>query len=129
MSCASTPDSSVHHITTLAHGAAAGSCDKVGHEKEFDMMKFASFLAAIGVAVTFAAPSASFAQTRPADTTPVTGMKPDRVTAPRYFREAMQKREAVKRQKRADCRAKAKAEKVSLWKRPAYVKRCVTQPS
>ena len=39
----------------------------------------------------------------------------------------MQKREAVKRQKRAECRAKAKVEKVSLVKRPAYVKNCVTQ--
>jgi hypothetical protein len=39
----------------------------------------------------------------------------------------MQKREAVKRQRRADCRARAKAEKVSLMKRPAYVKKCVTR--
>jgi hypothetical protein len=93
------------------------------------MMKCASFLAAIGVAATLAVPLASFAQTPTADTAPVTGMKPDRVTAPRGFREAMQKREAVKRQKRADCRAKAKAEKVSLLKRPAYVKSCVAQSS
>ena len=90
-------------------------------------MKCASFLAAIGVAVMLAVPSESFAQTPTADTAPLTGMKPDRVTAPRGFREAMQKREAVKRQKRAECRAKAKAEKVSLLKRPAYVKSCVAQ--
>lgn len=89
-------------------------------------MKCASFLAAIGVALTLAVPPKSFAQTPAADTAPVTGMKPDRVTAPRALREAMQKREAVKRQKRADCRAKAKVEKVPLWKRPAYVKSCVT---
>ena len=90
------------------------------------MMKCASFLAAIGMAVTLIVPPQGFAQTPTADTAPVTGMKPDRVTAPRAMREAMQKREAVKRQKRADCRAKAKAEKVSLWKRPAYVKSCTT---
>jgi len=29
------------------------------------------------------------------------------------------------RAKRAECRANAKAEKVPLFKRPAYVKRCV----
>ena len=92
-------------------------------------MKCASFLAVISVAVMLAGPPESFAQTPTADTAPVTGMKPDRVTAPRGFREAMQKREAVKRQKRADCRAKAKAEKVSLMKRPAYVKSCVIQSS
>ena len=90
-------------------------------------MKCALFLAALGVAVMLAVPSESFAQTSK-DTAPVTGMKPDRVTAPRWLREGMQKREAVKRQKRAECRAKAKAEKVPLWKRPAYVKSCTTQP-
>ena len=92
------------------------------------MMKCVSFLAAIGVALTLAVPPESFAQTSK-DAAPVTGMKPDRVTAPLALREAMQKREAVKRQKRADCRAKAKAEKVALWKRPAYVKRCLTEPN
>jgi hypothetical protein len=86
-------------------------------------MRCALFLAALGVAAMLAVPSESFAQTSK-DTAPVTGMKPDRVTAPRWLREGMQKREAVKRQKRAECRAKAKAEKVPLWKRPAYVKRC-----
>jgi hypothetical protein len=93
------------------------------------MMKCASFLVAISVAMSLAVPPESFAQTPATDTstTPVTGMKPDRTTAPLAFREAMQKREAVKRQKRADCRAKAKAEKVSLLKRPAYVKSCVTE--
>jgi len=93
------------------------------------MMKCTSFLAAIGVALTLAVPPESFAQTPAADMAPVTGMKPDRVTAPRGMREAMQKREAVKRKNRAECRAKAKAEKVSLWKRPAYVKSCMTQPN
>jgi len=57
------------------------------------MMKCAWFLAAIGVAVTLAVAPESFAQTL--DTAAVTGMKPDRVTAPRALREAMHKREAV----------------------------------
>ena len=56
-------------------------------------------------------------------------MKPDRTTAPTGVRESMQDKEAVKRQKRAECRAKAKAEKVSLVKRPAYVKKCMAQPA
>ena len=36
-------------------------------------------------------------------------------------------RDAALRAKRAECRAKAKAEKVSLFKRPAYVKTCMSQ--
>ena len=91
------------------------------------MTKCAPFLVAISVAMLLAILPESFAQTPTIDTAPVTGIKPDRTTAPRAVREAMQKREAVKRQKRADCRAKAKAEKISLIKRPAYVKRCVAQ--
>jgi len=92
-------------------------------------MKYASFLVAISLAATLAVASESVAQTPSSDssTRAVTGMKPDRVTAPRALREAMQKREAVKRQRRADCRAKARAEKVSLIKRPAYVKSCMAQ--
>ena len=95
------------------------------------MMKYASVLVAAGLAFMLAVASESVAQTSTSNssTGPVTGMKPDRVTAPRYFREAMQKREAVKRQKRHDCRVKARAEKVSLLKRPAYVKNCVAQSS
>jgi hypothetical protein len=47
-------------------------------------MKRASFVLAISVAVAFAVPVSpgSLAQTRTPDTSPVTGMKPDRVTAP-----------------------------------------------
>ena len=59
-------------------------------------------------------------------TAPVTGMKPDRTTAPAGLREKMRSKEAVLRKKRAECRANARAEKVPLFKRPAYVKRCVT---
>jgi hypothetical protein len=95
---------------------------------EFDM-KRASFLVAASLAAMLAVPAVGLAQTPTTNspTAPVTGMKPDRTTAPTGVREAMQKREAVKRQKRTDCRAKAKAEKVSLMKRPAYVKKCVAQ--
>ena len=87
-------------------------------------MKRALFAAAVVVTISFAAAPQSFAQAANPDTAPVTGMKPDRVTAPRWMRERMKSREAEKRQKRAECRAQAKAEKVPLWKRPAYVKGC-----
>jgi hypothetical protein len=91
-------------------------------------MKRAALLGAICLALLCAVPLPGFAQMANPDTAPVTGMKPDRTTAPRLFREAMQKREAVKRKKRATCRAKARAEKVSLLKRPGYVRNCVAQP-
>ena len=91
-------------------------------------MKRASFLVAV-MAVMLGVPVASLAQTPTTNspTAPVTGMKPDRTTAPIGVRQAMQKREAVKRQKRAECRAKAKAEKVPLMKRAAYVKNCAAK--
>ena len=90
-------------------------------------MRCTPFLVAISVAMSLAVLPKSFAQTPAIERAPVTGMKPDRTTAPLGVREAMKRREAVIRQKRAACRAKAKAEKVSLFKRPAYVKRCVAQ--
>jgi hypothetical protein len=92
-------------------------------------MKRASFLVAAGLAAILAALVASSAQTPAANspTAPATGMKPDRTAAPKGLREAMQKKEGAKRQKRAECRAKAKAEKVSLMKRPAYVKKCMAE--
>ena len=65
-------------------------------------MKRASFLIAV-MAVMLGVPAAGSAQTSSTNsaTAPVTGMKPDRTTAPVGVRQAMQKREAVKRQKRA----------------------------
>jgi hypothetical protein len=87
----------------------------------------AAIVAAMSVAMSLAVAPESSAQTAAPDTEPVTGMRPDRVTAPRWMREGMQQREAVKRKRRAECRAKAKAEKVPLFKRPAYVKGCTTQ--
>ena len=91
-------------------------------------MKRASLLVAAGLAAMLAVPVAVMAQTPTTNspTAPVTGMKPDRTTAPTAARKAMQEKEAVKRQKRTECRAKAKAEHVKLLKRPAFVKKCMS---
>ena len=90
-------------------------------------MKLASFLTATALAAMLAVPATGLAQTPTSNspTAPVTGMKPDRTTAPKGVREKMQSREAVLRKKRAECRASARAEKVPVLKRPAYVRRCV----
>ena len=90
-------------------------------------MKLASFLTVAALAAMLAVPATGLAQTPTSNspTAPVTGMKPDRTTAPKGVREKMQSREAVLRKKRAECRASARAEKVPLLKRPAYVRRCV----
>jgi hypothetical protein len=92
-------------------------------------MKRTSLLVAAGLAAMLAVAAAGLAQTPTTNspTAPVTGMKPDRTTAPTGVREKMQSKEAALRKKRAECRAQAKAEGVSLMKRPAYVKRCVRQ--
>jgi hypothetical protein len=93
-------------------------------------MKCSSFFVVASLAVMLAVPSAGLAQAPTSDkpNAPVTGMKPDRTTATTAERKAMQEKEAVLRKKRADCRAKAKVEKVSLVKRPDYVKTCMAQP-
>ena len=89
-------------------------------------MKRSCYLVAASLVIMVAVPAAGLAQTPTTNkpNAPVTGMKPDRTTAPSGVREKMRSKEAVLRTKRADCRAKAKAEKVSLFKRPA-VKRCM----
>jgi hypothetical protein len=94
--------------------------------REFNMTR-ASLLVAAGLAALLAVPAVGMAQTPTTNspTAPVTGMKPDRTTAPAGLREKMRSKEAVLREKRAECRANARAEKVPLFKRPAYVKRCV----
>ena len=86
-----------------------------------------SLLSVVCLIVALAAPAIGLAQTATSNspTAPVTGMKSDRTTAPAGVREKMREREAVLRKKRAECRANAKAEKVSLLKRPAYVKKCM----
>ena len=89
-------------------------------------MKQFAILFAIGMAAALAVPAIGEAQAQSNPTAPVTGMKPDRTTAPAAARKAMMEKEAGLRKKRAECRAKAKAEKVSLMKRPAYVKQCMS---
>jgi hypothetical protein len=93
--------------------------------REFDMTR-ASFLVVAALAGVLAAPATGASQTPTTSTqnAPVTGMKPDRTTAPLGMREKMRSKEAVLRKKRAECRAKAKAESVPLYKRPAYLKKC-----
>ena len=90
-------------------------------------MKRASLLVAAGLAAMLAVPVAVMAQTPTTNspTAPVTGMKPDRTTAPAGLREKMRTKETALRTKRAECRANARAEKVPLFKRPAYVNRCM----
>jgi hypothetical protein len=90
-------------------------------------MKRASLLVVAGLAAILAVPAAGLAQAPISNsaTAPVTGMKPDRTTAPAGLREKMRSKEAALRAKRAECRANARAEKVPLFKRPAYVKRCM----
>ena len=90
-------------------------------------MNRASLLVAAGLTAMLAVPLAALAQTPTSNsaTAPVTGMKPDRTTAHGGLREKMMTKEAVLRAKRAECRASARAEKVPLFKRPAYVRRCV----
>jgi hypothetical protein len=96
------------------------SCDSFIETGGFDMRRIFFVVAAI-LTVMLAVPVVGLAQ---APTAPVTGMKPDRTAAPLGVREKMREKEAVLRKKRAECRAKAKAEKIPLTKRPAYVKKC-----
>ena len=92
-------------------------------------MKRSSYLVAASLAAILVIPAVGLAQAPTSDkpNAPVTGMKPDRTTATTANRKAMQEKEAVKRQKRAECRAKAKAEHVKLLKRPAFVKKCTSE--
>ena len=91
-------------------------------------MKRASFLVTSGLVLALAVPAVSLAQTPTTNspTAPVTGMKPDRTTSPPEVRVIKRAKEEQLRMKRTECRAKAKAEKVSLRKRPAYVKKCMS---
>jgi hypothetical protein len=71
--------------------------------------------------------SAQTASPPPSSTAPVTGMKPDRTTADRSTRQRMQKRETVLRQKRAACRSEAREQKISVFKRRAFLRRCMAR--
>jgi hypothetical protein len=91
-------------------------------------MKRASILVTSGLVIALAVPAVSLAQvpTTNSPTAPVTGMKPDRTTSPPPVRVIKRAKEERLRMKRTECRAKARAEKVSLPKRPAYVKKCMS---
>ena len=91
-------------------------------------MKRASFLVVAGLVAMLAVPAVGLAQTPTTNspTAPVTGMKPDRTTSPPELRVIKRAKEEKLRMKRTECRAQAKAEKVSLRKRPAYVKKCMS---
>jgi hypothetical protein len=94
---------------------------------EFDM-KRASILVTAGLAMALAVPAVGLAQapTGSGPNSAVTGMKPDRTTSPPEVRVIKRAKEEKLRKKRTECRAMAKAEKVSLPKRPAYVKKCMS---
>jgi hypothetical protein len=89
-------------------------------------MKRLAILIVAGAIAALAVPTVGLAQAPTDKSAPMTGMKPDRTTANKAQRKAMMEKEAALKKKRAECRAKAKAEKVSLVKRPAYVKRCMS---
>jgi hypothetical protein len=83
-----------------------------------------TLLAMTAAAALILASHVAFAQ----EVTPkgaVTGMKPDRTTADTATRQAIRAKEATMRQKRSDCRKQARAEKVPLLKRHAFVTNCV----
>ena len=89
-------------------------------------MKCFATLIAISVIAASAVPVKSLAQSSATSpTAPVTGMKPDRTTADTATRKAMREKEAMLRQKRADCRKQARQQKVALLKRHAFVKACM----
>jgi hypothetical protein len=89
------------------------------------------FRSAILIAIIFvsasAMPALVHAQTAPATTEkPMTGMKPDRTVADKAQLQAMREKEAAKK-KRAECSKQAKAQKVPLTKRRAFIHECVSR--
>ena len=61
----------------------------------------------------------------PSNTAPVTGMKPDRTTADPSMRQRMQRRETELRAKRLACQKEAREQKISLFKRRSFLRRCM----
>jgi hypothetical protein len=85
-------------------------------------------LTVIAIIMASAAPHSVYAQTpAPNTTAPVTGIKPDRTTADPAARQAMQKKEAALKQKRAECRKEAKKQKLSVLKRRKFVHECMSR--
>ncbi|HTM74809.1 MAG TPA: hypothetical protein VL198_16410 [Pseudolabrys sp.] len=90
------------------------------------------FRSAILIAIIFvsasAMPALVHAQTAPATTEkPMTGMKPDRTVADKAQLQAMREKEAALKKKRAECSKQAKAQKVPLTKRRAFIHECVSR--
>jgi hypothetical protein len=97
------------------------------HARNLPMKCLATFIA-ISIIAASATPVRTLAQGPAANpTAPVTGMMPDRTTAPPATRKAMREREAALRQKRADCRKQARQQKVPLLKRRAFIRDCASR--
>jgi hypothetical protein len=68
-----------------------------------------------------------FAQTpSPTTETPKTGMRPDRTIADEASRKMMREKRAALKQKRAECRKQARAQKVSLLNRRRFIRDCMS---
>ena len=89
------------------------------------MPRFIILIMAALIVLVPAAASAQPASPPPSSTAPVTGMKPDRTTADRSTRQHMQRREAALRQKRVACRSEAREQKISVFKRRSFMRRCM----
>ena len=91
-------------------------------------MKRSAMLIAISVIAILSLPAVGLAQQPPANPrAPMTGMKPDRVTADAATRKAMREKEAALRRKRTQCRQQARAQKIALLKRAAFVNECMAR--
>jgi hypothetical protein len=89
------------------------------------MPRFIIPIMAALIVVVPAAASAQAPSPPPRSTAPVTGMKPDRTTADPAMRQHMQRREAALRQKRAACRREAREQRISIFKRRSFMRRCM----
>jgi hypothetical protein len=88
------------------------------------MKRFAMLIVICVIAVP-AIPAKTLAQSPP---TPVTGIKPDRTIAEPATRKAMRERRLALRQKQAGCRMQARQQKISLFKRRAFIRDCMARP-
>ena len=93
--------------------------------RELDMKRIAILAGAVLV-VALVVPGIAAAQAPANPNAPMTGMKPDRTTADPKRRELMRDNEAMLRKRRAECRTEARMKKISMFKRSAYVKKCMT---
>jgi hypothetical protein len=89
------------------------------------MPRFIILIMATLIVLVPAAASAQTVSPPPSSTAPVTGMRPDRTTADPSTRQHMQRREAALREKRVACRKEAREQKISLFKRRSFMRRCM----